>query len=258
MAFRLDPEIREKSFTEFLDKRSALSFVTNVGVIVLVLISNIYNTTPNKLMAISYFTERRSLNKKRLKGSFNESELEPGFRRVRARSNENENSFEHGLRDEQHNPERTSESTDEDQDEHENEHKNESKHQSDCPNDNLLKPRSPKALEEMQTEGTGRPGSNAVRPAEHQFPPEPVVDAGAAGQRDGAGGGLHRSEGSREAGSPNAQVTFIDFLNFVSNFIMPLLFVHIPMGHRFWKTKNVLYLVIPLFVIGMSISYFFV
>ena len=41
--------------------------------IILVLISNIYNTTPNKQIIISYILDRQKINKKKLHNSFNNS-----------------------------------------------------------------------------------------------------------------------------------------------------------------------------------------
>ena len=54
MVFRSEPGIISKSFTEFLDKDSILTTLTNMSMIFLILISNIYNTTPNKQILISY------------------------------------------------------------------------------------------------------------------------------------------------------------------------------------------------------------
>lgn len=56
--FKNNPEIANKSFTEFLDKHSILTILANFSMMILVLISNIYNTTPNKQIIISYYLEK--------------------------------------------------------------------------------------------------------------------------------------------------------------------------------------------------------
>ena len=54
------------------------------------------------------------------------------------------------------------------------------------------------------------------------------------------------------------QVTFIDSLNFASNFIVPLLFVYIPLLYKFYHQRKIVDILVPLFVLGMSLLYFIV
>jgi len=64
MVFRSEPGIISKSFTEFLDKDSILTTLTNMSMIFLILISNIYNTTPNKQILISYLFKNINMQEK--------------------------------------------------------------------------------------------------------------------------------------------------------------------------------------------------
>ena len=59
MVFRSEEGIGTKSFTSFLDKESVFTGLTNMSIIFLILISNIYNTTPNKQILISFFEKVR-------------------------------------------------------------------------------------------------------------------------------------------------------------------------------------------------------
>lgn len=170
MAFRFDPEIKDKSFTEFLDKRSALAVVTNLAVFVLVLISNIYNTTPNKLMVISYFLERKQINKLKLKNSMHKLASDDSSTQTSTILNfsgksSGKSSFESGA-----------DSGD-----------------SASPSEAPL-PGDAKGLKKMQTRG----GANGRLPG-HRLQAELLLDAGAAAGRAGAGGGVHRAQGGSES-----------------------------------------------------------
>jgi hypothetical protein len=57
LVFRSEKGVETKSFTQFLDKTSILTIITNISMIFLILISNIYNTTPNKQILISFFNK---------------------------------------------------------------------------------------------------------------------------------------------------------------------------------------------------------
>jgi hypothetical protein len=62
LIFHNEPEIANKSFTEFLSKDSKLNLVANFSMIALVLVSNIYNTTPNKQIVISFFMRNEEMH----------------------------------------------------------------------------------------------------------------------------------------------------------------------------------------------------
>ena len=59
MVFKSEPQIISKSFTQFLEKNSILTILANMSMIFLILISNIYNTTPNKQILISFFLRNK-------------------------------------------------------------------------------------------------------------------------------------------------------------------------------------------------------
>ena len=85
MIFHENPLIAKKSFTEFLDKESSITFLANFSMICLVLVSNIYNTTPNKQIIISFlmrndkhYIDDENYNQIKIDGE-NEEEKEKSF-----------------------------------------------------------------------------------------------------------------------------------------------------------------------------------
>lgn len=52
------------------------------------------------------------------------------------------------------------------------------------------------------------------------------------------------------------KISFIRSLNFVANFVQPLLFVYIPLGYQFYLTKNIVWLALPICVFLLSLFYF--
>ena len=101
MVFRSEPGIISKSFTEFLDKDSILTTLTNISMIFLILISNIYNTTPNKQILISYLFKNINMQEKQdqkkciLEEDENNQKIKSGDNMIKNELIINDNNNEH-------------------------------------------------------------------------------------------------------------------------------------------------------------------
>lgn len=65
MAFIHHPKIQIDPFTNFLEKNSVFNAFAHISLIILIILSNIYNTTPNKQIIIGYLMNHSIQAKKK-------------------------------------------------------------------------------------------------------------------------------------------------------------------------------------------------